>query len=92
MSERYSAALQPTASVLGQALALSQESTEIFAEEVVRGSSAAPLAQLAAVLAPKLREVAGLDSWQIISPGSGGKAATFFLHYIVLRFTMPAFF
>ena len=71
MSERYSNALQPTATALGQALGLPQESTAIFAEEVVRGTPSAPLAQLSAVLAPNLRQLAGLDSWQIISPGSG---------------------
>lgn len=71
MSERYSAALQPTANALGDALGLSPEYTGIFAEEVVRGSSAAPLAQLAAVLAPKLRQLAGLGSWEVISPASG---------------------
>jgi len=75
MSERYSRSLQPTATALGHALGLSQDSTVIFAEEVVRGSSAAPLAQLAAILAPKLRLAAGLDSWQIISPGSGRRSA-----------------
>lgn len=71
MSERYSEALQPTANDLGDALGLSPESTGIFAEEVVRGSSAAPLAQLAAVLVPKLRQLAGLGSWEVISPASG---------------------
>ena len=71
MSERYSNVLQPTATALGQALGLPQESTSIFAEEVIRGTPAAPLAQLSAVLAPNLRQLAGLDSWQIISPGTG---------------------
>lgn len=71
MSERYSAALQPTANALGDALGLSQDSTANFAEEVVRGSSAAPLAQLAAILAPNLRQLAGLGSWEIISPAAG---------------------
>ena len=71
ISERYSVALQPTANALGGALGLSPDSTGIFAEEVVRGSSAAPLAQLAAALAPKLRQLAGLSSWEVISPASG---------------------
>ena len=71
MSERYSAALQPTANALGDALGLSPEYTKMFAEEVVRGSSAAPLAQLAAILAPSLRQLAGLGSWEVISPASG---------------------
>jgi len=75
MSERYSRSLQPTATALAHALGLPQDSTDIFCEEVVRGSSAAPLAQLAAILAPKLRLAAGLDSWQIISPGSGRRSA-----------------
>lgn len=71
LSERYLAALQPTATALGDALGLSLESTGIFAEEVVRGSSAAPLAQLVAVLAPELRQMAGMSSWEVISPASG---------------------
>ena len=71
MSQRYLTALQPTASALGAALGLSEGSTAIFAEEVIRGSPAAPLAQLSAALAPNLRNLAGLDSWQIISPGTG---------------------
>lgn len=71
LSERYSVALQPTATALGDALGLSQDSTAIFAEEVVRGSSAAPLAQLVSVLAPSLRQLAGMGSWQVISPASG---------------------
>lgn len=75
MSERYLRALQPTADALGHALSLPKEATGIFGEEVVRGSSAAPLAQLAAVLAPKLRQVAGLGSWQVISPGHGERSA-----------------
>lgn len=75
MSERYMRVLQPTADALGHALGLPKEATGIFGEEVVRGSSAAPLAQLAAVLAPKLRQVAGLGSWQIISPGRGEGSA-----------------
>ncbi|KAL3148765.1 COP9 signalosome complex subunit 8 [Trebouxia sp. C0009 RCD-2024] len=71
LSERYLAALQPTATALGDALSLSPESTGIFAEEVVRGSSAAPLAQVVSVLAPTLRQMAGLSSWDVISPASG---------------------
>ncbi|KAL3137438.1 COP9 signalosome complex subunit 8 [Trebouxia sp. C0010 RCD-2024] len=67
LSERYLAALQPTATALGDALGLSLESTGIFAEEVVRGSSAAPLAQLVAVLAPELRQMAGMSSWEALS-------------------------
>ena len=71
LSERYSAALQPTASALGDALSLAPESTGIFAEVVTRGLSAAPLAQLMAILAPTLRQLAGMGSWQVISPAAG---------------------
>lgn len=71
LSERYSAALQPTATALGDALGPAPESTGIFAEEVVRGLSAAPLAQLTAILVPALRQLAGMGSWQVISPASG---------------------
>lgn len=71
MADRYLAALQPTANALGDALGLSPESTCIFAEEVIRGSPAAPLAQLVAILAPKLRQMAGMSSWEVISPASG---------------------
>ena len=71
MSQRMSAALQPTASALGKALGLAPQSTDIFAEEVVRGLSAATLAQLVAILVPALRQLAGMSSWQVISPASG---------------------
>ena len=71
LSQRYTEALQPTADILGSALGLPDQATNMFAEEVIRGTAAAPLAQLLAVLNPLLRELAGLPSWQIISPGHG---------------------
>ena len=36
--------------------------------QVLRGTAAAPLSQLLAVLEPRLRQEAGLGSWQLISP------------------------
>lgn len=35
---------------------------------MIRGTSAAPLSQLLAILEPVLRKTAGLGSWQVISP------------------------
>ena len=40
--------------------------------QVVRGTAAAPLSQLLAVLEPRLRQEAGLGSWQLISPAPAG--------------------
>ena len=71
LSQHYSAALQPPADALGNALGLPDEATSIFAEEVIRGTAAAALAQLLALLNPVLRDLAGLPSWQIISSGHG---------------------
>ena len=71
LSQRYTEALQPTADTLGSALGLPDQATNMFAEEVIRGTAAAPLAQLLAVLNPLLRELAGLPNWQPISPGHG---------------------
>ena len=70
-SQRYTQALQPSADALGRALALPDEATSIFAEEVVRGTAVAPLAQLLAVLDPLVRDLVGLAGWQVISPGTG---------------------
>ena len=74
LSQNYTAALQPSANALGNALGLPDEAISIFAEEVIRGTAAAPLAQLLALLNPVLRQLAGLPSWQIISPGRGKQA------------------
>lgn len=71
LSQHYTAALQPSANALGNALGLPDEATSIFAEEVIRGTAAASLAQLLALLNPVLRKLAGLPSWQITSPGHG---------------------
>lgn len=71
LSLHYTEALQPTADAVGTALELPTGATSIFAEEVIRGTAAAPLAQLLAVLNPALQELAGLPTWHLISPGCG---------------------
>jgi len=67
-SEHCSRCLQTPAAELGKRLRIDGHILRIFAEEVVRGGSAAPLSQLLRALDPILRKVANLGSWQIISP------------------------
>ena len=42
---------------------------------MIRGTAAAPCAQLLAALEPALRAAAGLGAWQLVSAGAGGAAA-----------------
>eukprot|EP00930_Biecheleria_cincta_P034548 TRINITY_DN23868_c0_g1_i1.p1 TRINITY_DN23868_c0_g1~~TRINITY_DN23868_c0_g1_i1.p1 ORF type:complete len:1400 (+),score=215.37 TRINITY_DN23868_c0_g1_i1:240-4439(+) len=67
-SDSWMRALQPPSSYLGDHLHIPASVVQVFAEEVVRGGAAAPLAQLLRALDPILRKVANLGSWQIISP------------------------
>lgn len=39
--------------------------------QIVRGSASAPLSQLASILEPALRKVAGLGSWLVLSGAAG---------------------
>ena len=66
--ERYTLALAAPAAALGSRLGVSPHTVALFPEEVVRGTSAAPVAQLLRVLEPRLRELANLGAWQVISP------------------------
>jgi alpha-glucan,water dikinase len=66
--ERYSAALAKPSAELGGRLRVDKAVLAIFSEEVVRSGAAAPLSQLLRVLEPRLREVAHLGAWQVISP------------------------
>ncbi|CAL8469831.1 g9373 [Coccomyxa elongata] len=75
LSTRYAAALQPTADALGRGLGLPDEPINIFSEEVIRGTAAAPCSQLLSALEPALRAAAGLGAWQLVSAGAGGAAA-----------------
>ncbi|KAK9830544.1 hypothetical protein WJX72_012386 [[Myrmecia] bisecta] len=63
----FTQALQPTAEALGRKLNIDPAAVSLFSEEVVRGTPAAPLSQLLAILEPVLRASAGLGSWQLIS-------------------------
>ncbi|GLC49607.1 Pyruvate phosphate dikinase, PEP/pyruvate binding domain, partial [Pleodorina starrii] len=62
--------MQPPADELGRRLKLAPEAVSCVGEEVVRGSSGAPLAQLLAWLEPALRQATGGGAWQIVSRGS----------------------
>ncbi|BDA43844.1 Alpha-glucan water dikinase, chloroplastic at C-terminar half [Coccomyxa sp. Obi] len=75
LSVRYAAALQPTADALGRGLGLPDEPINIFSEEVIRGTAAAPCSQLLSAIEPALRAAAGLGAWQLVSAGAGGAAA-----------------
>uniref|UniRef100_A0A7S2LBW9 Alpha-glucan water dikinase phosphohistidine-like domain-containing protein n=1 Tax=Zooxanthella nutricula TaxID=1333877 RepID=A0A7S2LBW9_9DINO len=66
--ERTTSALQPAAENLGGRLGAAGDVVKLFAEEVARGGSAAPLSQLLRALDPMLRKLASLGAWQIISP------------------------
>jgi len=65
--ERYNNRLQPAAVALGGGLGVDHHAIDIFTEEVVRGTSAAPLSQLLRRVDPLLRQAADLGSWQVIS-------------------------
>eukprot|EP00798_Chlamydomonas_sp_ICE-L_P031141 gene31141-6281_t len=62
--------LQPTASALGEALKVPGPAVAIFSEEAIRGTSAAPLAQLLSAVEPSLRRMTGAGDWQVISRGT----------------------
>ena len=66
--ERVTAALGRPSRELGSRLNVDAATLDIFSEEVVRGGAAAPLAQLLRILEPRLRELAHLGAWQVISP------------------------
>eukprot|EP00879_Flechtneria_rotunda_P009691 GHRR01010140.1.p1 GENE.GHRR01010140.1~~GHRR01010140.1.p1 ORF type:complete len:1019 (+),score=414.74 GHRR01010140.1:666-3722(+) len=72
------AVLQPTADTVGAALKLDtseaaaafatgHDPVSMLAEEVVRGSAAAALSQLLAVVEPSLRRLAGVGAWTVLS-------------------------
>jgi len=71
---RACAVLGPPAAALGAALGVPAEfSGPLFAEEVVRSGAAAPLSQLLTLLEPRLRALAALGVWQLLSshPAAG---------------------
>jgi alpha-glucan, water dikinase len=63
--------LQPKAEFLGQAFGADSWATEVFSEEVVRGTLASVLSTLLHHLQARLREAADLGDWQVVSPGHG---------------------
>ncbi|PNW79708.1 hypothetical protein CHLRE_08g363874v5 [Chlamydomonas reinhardtii] len=63
------ALLQPPADTLAARLGIAQAAVGGIGEEVVRGSSSAPLAQLLACLEPALRRATGGGVWQVVSRG-----------------------
>ena len=68
VSQRYINALQPTAHAMGGRLGVDGHVLDIFSEEVVRGTPAAPLSQRLRALDPRLREMSNMGSWSIVSP------------------------
>jgi len=67
LSERYTLTLAAPAAALGSRLGVDPHTVALFPEEVVRATPAAPLAQLLRLLEPRLRELANLGAWQVIS-------------------------
>ncbi|CEG00106.1 Pyruvate phosphate dikinase,PEP/pyruvate-binding [Ostreococcus tauri] len=67
ISQRYIDALQPTAHSMGAKLGVDGHVLDIFSEEVIRGTAAAPLSQMLRVIDPIIRNVAEMGSWQIVS-------------------------
>jgi alpha-glucan,water dikinase len=67
-SGRYIGALQATANEMGGKLGVDGHVLDIFSEEIVRGTAAAPLSQMLRALDPVLREMAHMGAWNIISP------------------------
>ncbi|KAG2427905.1 hypothetical protein HYH02_014507 [Chlamydomonas schloesseri] len=61
--------LQPPAAALAERLGIAPAAVGGIGEEVVRGSSSAPLAQLLAFLEPALRRATGGGVWQVVSRG-----------------------
>ena len=68
ISERYINVLQPTAMNMGPKLNVDEHVLQLFSEEIVRGTPAAPLSQMLRVLDPMIRGVAQMGRWQVISP------------------------
>ena len=68
ISERYINVLQPTAMSMGPKLNVDEHVLQLFSEEIVRGTPAAPLSQMLRVLDPMIRAVAQMGRWQVISP------------------------
>ena len=52
----------------GGALGVDRHVLDIFSEEIVRGTAAAPLSQMLRALDPVLREMAHMGAWNVISP------------------------
>lgn len=67
ISQRYIDALQPTAQSMGSKLGVDGHVLDVFSEEIIRGTAAAPLSQMIRVLDPVIRNVANMGSWQIVS-------------------------
>ena len=67
-SQRYIGAMQATAHAMGGRLGVDGHVLDIFSEEIVRGTAAAPLSQMLRALDPVLRDMANMGAWQIISP------------------------
>ncbi|KAK9860996.1 hypothetical protein WJX84_011575 [Apatococcus fuscideae] len=67
ISQAFVECLHPTTWALGSKLGIAAETCSLFPEEVVRGTMAAPLAQLLAILDTALRAALGLGAWRILS-------------------------
>ena len=69
--ERLHRILQPRAEYLGKAFGAEEWTVELFAEEVVRGTLAFPLALITRRLLPAVRLAAGQGRWHRVSGGRG---------------------
>ncbi|GAX75502.1 hypothetical protein CEUSTIGMA_g2945.t1 [Chlamydomonas eustigma] len=69
--------LEPTSLALATSLNVSKEVSSLLCEDIARGSSVAPLAQLLGALEPGVRRLGGQGSWQVISRGEEGNGAVY---------------
>ncbi len=75
-ADRLAGVLRPAAAALGPRLNVPAAAAALLPEEAVRAGCGAPLAQLVAALQPKLRVLAGVGDWQIVSRGRGSGAVS----------------
>lgn len=74
LSDKMTANLQVQAEYMGSELKEVEDwQTKLFSEEVVRGSAAFAVSLVCTEMDPKLRQVAEMGAWQIISPGKDAK-------------------
>ncbi|XRB06735.1 alpha-glucan, water dikinase [Pycnococcus provasolii] len=70
VSDELSGRLAKPASILGKSLGVDPWASDLFAEEIVRGSPAFAVSLVLSRIEPLLRSAADLGSWQIVSPAN----------------------